>query len=607
MPEEIGPRKIQRAVEDGFKRMENSRLSRVLFLKSFTGQWYDSNKGTIGQEPLNLIFNAIRVLVPNLVANYPGLRMTTDFMAYRDYGEMLAQAVTQNGKKLKVKDIYRAWIVDAIFMMGILKTGLCDSGTAIGFEEDDSIDPGTVYTDNVSLDNLVIDPNCRKWDFSDAAFIGDRIRVSRMALLESGLYDNALIENLPPADQDGTSHERADRLSARRVDLSETHLEDEVEICELWVPRAKAIVTVPGDCSYQADDFLRVADYYGPDTGPYTFLRLTPPVPDNPLPISMVGIWHDLHVMANRMAKKIMEQAERQKDVLTYTGSAADDAQEMLDAADGDAIRVDAVDGVKVHKFGGQDRGNEAHIGQLQQWFNMMAGNPEGMAGMKMDAKSATEANILAGAGEITLSDMRDTVYSGVAEENTKRAWYFHTDPLIDVPLTRRVEMPGPFGMQQQEIQVFLTPEARRGDFLDYAFEVEPESMDRMDKAKRLKAAMDFAVQILPASAQAAQVSLMMGVAFSFPRFCVRMAKEAGITWMDEVFMDPEFQMKAQMMMQAGPQFGPSKGQAGGGLQPNGQPGTAGKRQPTEGQEFNMGAQAGAAEGQAELPIRETY
>ncbi len=336
--------------------------------------------------------------------------------------------------------------------------------------------------------------------------------------------------------------------------------------------------------------------------------------------VSMVGIWYDLHVMANKMAKKFMEQAERQKDIIGYKRASADDAKEAKDAEDGEAVAMDNPDGAKVFSFGGQNPMNDAAIQRLQQWFNMMAGNPEGMAGLSMNAKSATEANMLQGNATVSLDDMKDLVYAGVAEEARKRAWYLHTDPLLEVPLIRRVKTPGapvqtPMGVIQgppieQEIQVVLTPEARCGDFLDFTFDIEPESMGRVDSAKRLAQAMDFAVKLLPAAASAAQVCAQMGVAFSFPRFLTRMAKEVGIKWMDEVFQDPEFQMQMMMMMARGPQEGPSKGTTGGGMagiMQNGQPPgvAAGSMNPT--QQFNSQAQDGANSGQAQLPVRESY
>lgn len=617
MPTEISPQKLNEAVENGVKRLQMFRASRLMFLRQFVGQYYDAAHGNIGSEPLNLIFNAIRVLVPSLVFNYPEHVVGSQFLAYRNYGDMIGMALSQQDRKLKMRDVYRRWIVDAIFQIGILKTGLCDSGSVIGFNPDDRIDPGTVYTDNVDFDNFVFDPNAKQID--DALFVGDRVEISRSLLLDSGKYANDIVERMPRSNGEPADYDRAERLSAKNINYSETgDLEDKVAVWELWVPRAKAIVTIPAGGGFRTDKFLRTHDAYGDDSGPYTYLRLTPPVPNNPLPISMVGIWHDLHLAANKMVKKVMEQADRQKDIVGYKPSAADDAQDALEAGDGEAIAMQDPDGVKTFSFGGQQPSNEAHIQQLQMWFNMMAGNPEGMAGISMNAKTASEANILQSNAQITQDDMKDLVYCGAAEEARKRAWYLHTDPLLEVPMIRRVHIPAQYagGMmiqppQEQELQVFLTPEARCGDFLDFAFTITPESMGRTDRAKRMAQAVEFAVKILPAAASAAQTCAMMGVAFSFPRFITRMAKEAGITWMDEVFFDPEFQAQMMQLAARGPQIGESKGQAApGGLGPemaqNGQPPGVGSTQTPE-QEQRSFAQQGAAPGQADLPVRQGY
>jgi hypothetical protein len=622
VPSEIAPKKIQKAVWDGHKRLANFRSARVMFLRQYCGQYYDTASGNLGNEPFNLIFNAIRVLVPNLVFNFPKHNVSTRFIQSRQYAEMLGLALDQQNKQLKMRDIYRRAIVDAIFVMGILKTGICDSGTAIGFEPDDHIDPGTVYTENVDFDNFVFDPNAR--DLDDALFIGDKIKVPRSMLLDSGLYRNDLIMRLPRwGSEYSTNVDRSDKMSSRQIDNMDTgDLEDQVEIYELWVPRAKAIVSIPAAENLTFDDYLRVHDYYGPDSGPYTYLKLSPPVPNNPMPISLVGIWHDLHQMANRMVKKVMDQADRQKSIVGYRRSAADDAQAALEASDGEAIAMDDPQGVQTYNFGGQAQSNEVHIQQLQSWFNMMSGNTEALSGQSMSAKSATEANILQGNSAISLEDMKDLAYNFVAEEASKRAWFLHTDPLIEVPLIRRVHTPaqfqiGPAGpmmtqpAQQQEVQVFLTPEARCGDFLDFTFEIQPDSMGRVDSAKRLATALDFAIKVLPAAAQAAQTCAMMGVPFSFPRFVVKLGKDAGLDWMDEVFMDPEFQQQMMLIAMRGPQEGQSKGNMAppnmaAGIAQNGQPGNVagGVTPPPTAPQM---AQQGANTGQAALPVRSGY
>lgn len=618
--QDVSPKKLQQAVNRGFDRLANFRAARMHFLNQYTGAYYDKTTGTVGDNALNMIFNAVRILVPTMVMNFPKHTIMTPYLQAKQYANLLGMALDQHDQKIRIRDVYRATIVDAIFTLGIMKTGLCASDSILAMDDMEAhIDPGTVYTEKVDFDNFVVDPNSREHMFRDAAYMGDRITVPRRVLLESGLYDNALIERLPSMNDNNDRDKKADSLSMRNIEQSENHaFEDDVEIVELWVPSANAIVTIPGAKDVEFDDYLRIDEYYGVKEGPYTLLSLTPPVPGNPLPIPMVGIWNDLHVLANRMARKIVDQAERQKDIVSYKRTASDDAKELQNAGDGEAVAVDDPDAVKVLNFGGQQTSNENHLASLQAWFNMMAGNPEQVGGQRVDAKSATAAQILSQNASIGLEDMKDMVYIAAGDEARRRAWYFHTDPLMQIPLIQRQKQPGQqmvdpasgqsFWMppSMQEVQVVLTPEARSGDFLDYTFKIEPESMGRVDAKTRIAQAYDFAQKILPSAMAAAQICMAIGVPFNVQAFIIRMAKDAGIEWMEEVFYDPQFQMEQMQMQMMGPQAPGSKGQVapqGGGMMDqimqNGQPGSVMGGQPTPQQGQNMGAQEGANDAQS--------
>lgn len=618
LTDEISPKKFGDAVQRGFKRLANFRAARLHFIQSYVGSYYDQSSGEIGTNALNLIFNAIRILVPTMVMNFPRHTISTPYLQQREYANLLGLALDQHDMKIDIKSTYRRLIVDAIFTLGILKTGLAQSESVYALNEDDQVDAGTVYTECVDFDNFVVDPNSREHLFRDATFMGDRITVPRRMLLESGLYKNDLIERLPSAGDDAERGKRAFTVSMKSIDIEDNaSLEDDVEITEIWVPSANAIVTVPGTDAVSFDDYLRVDDYYGVKEGPYTLMGLMPPVPGNPLPVQFVGILYDLHKLANRMAKKIIEQAERQKDIVAYRRSAADDAEELKNAADGEAVAVDDPSAVNVMSFGGQQNSNEQHLAQLENWFNMMAANPDQVGGTKVQANSATAAQILQQNAGIGQEDMKDLVYIAAADEARRRAWYFHTDPLMNVPLTKRQPMPMQMGVDpmtgesfmtpptMQEVQVILTPEQRSGDFIDFNFKIEPESMGRVDGKVRLAQAMDFCQKILPAVMAAAQISMSLGIPFSAKAMILRMAKDAGIVWMDEVFYDPEFQMGMMQQMMMGTQPGSEgKGQVAPqnnlmpAMQQNGQPGTVMGGQSTPQQQFNQNSQMGAQDAQ---------
>lgn len=613
MPSETSPRKFHMAVQEGFKRLSNFRAARLMFIKSYVGSYYDKEKGMKGQEPLNLTFMGMSAFVPNLVMEFPKHVVTTRFTAYRNYARLLRIALDVQSKEINLRDKLRRWLVDALFTMGIMKTGLCQSDSVYALNPFDDVDAGQVYTENVSFDNFVFDANTTSLEA--ATFIGDRITVPRTMLLDSGLYANDIVEKLESVASK-TERETAEWLSKRSLNASygDADLHDEVEVVELYVPSLHAIVTVPyGERTY--DKFLRVADFYGPDLplGPYTTLALTPPVPDNPLPVAPVGVWYDLTLRANEMVTKVMDQASRQRDILTYKRAAAEDAEEIMGAKDGDAVAVDDPASVRVMSFGGQKGSNEAHIQQLMFWWNMVSGNVDALSGGHEASNTATQAQLLSANRSVRLEDAKDIVYAATASEASKRAWYLHTDPLINLPLTDRRSAPAQWltGANGQslmvapsrieEVQVMLTPEVRRGDFMNFQFDIKPKSMTRLDPALRLQRMLDFGVKILPAAASAAQICMQMGVPFSFSKFVQLMAEEADIEWMDEVFYDPEFQQQMAMMMMRAPAPGTSKGVSkpmNNQVMQNGQPANVPALATNE-QIMNAQPQQMAAQGQA--------
>jgi hypothetical protein len=589
-------------------------------LRQFVGHYFDRDHGSIGDEPLNLIFNAVSIIVPNLVSNFPKNKVSSHFVLYRGYADLLEMALDFLDKKIDIKTTLRRWIVDSIFTMGIIKTGIATSRDLITFGDNDHIDNGQPYAETVDFDDFIMDPACRHLE--EATFTGSRIRVPRQMLLDSGLYRNDFVEKLPSADMDPYDKRDAQTISQHEVTPVEINdLQDYVDVNEIWVPAAKAIVTVPSG-QMVFDDYLRVDDYYGPDEGMFTYLSLTPPVPNNPLPIAPVGIWHDLHVMANKMARKIMDQADRQKDVLGFKRAAMDDAQELIDAGDGEAIALDDPSAVQTFSWGGQQKSNEAHLAQLSYWFSMMAGNTDQLGGLKTGAETATGQEILQQNGSVRIEDYRDLVYIGTTTINRKLAWYLHTDPLISMPLVKRVPIPAQTVMtamgpimtappQMVDQQMILSPDARQGDFLDFQFQIEAQSMSRLDASNKLNKALLFCAKVLPSAASASQICAQMGVPFSFSKFLIRMGKELGLEWMDEVFYDPEFQMQMAELVSRTPQIKSSKGIMTGApvvptarglsapheneIAQNGQaPGTF--NVPSPSQEFNANAQAGASQ-----------
>lgn len=592
---DISPEKLAKEIEKSRKRLAPFREARYDYLRAFAGQYYNTKDYEVGDEPLNLTHNAIRVWVANTVMKYPKVVVDANLLEQRQYAELLALAVEQLAKKIKLKTTLRRWVMDAFFQLGIIKTGLTTQETLADYSN--STDPKIVltqpYVDTVDFDDWIIDPYCRRRE--EAAFAGNHVLVDKRWLLESELYDNEIVEKLPSvADMKGAKG--AKELSqATGANLDSERIDNLVDIAEIWVPSENVILTMPGHKDAGTNAYLREPqEAYCTDNGPYRYLAVTPEPPDNPIPISMVGLWHDLATRANTVMCKILDQAAAQKTVYGYKPSAADDAEAVMTAKNGESIAMDDPDAVREFNIGGQAAENERMLSNLMMLASQMMGGMEQLSGQRSDADSATQATILQQNAMVTVEDVKDKVYDATAEVYRELAWYLHTDPLIHVPLIRRGKDENGAPLEEQ---VYLTPEVRRGDFIDYAFSIQLRSMTRLDTATRIKRSVEFFSRIVPQTAMAAVSMAQLGIAFDAETALLLQAQEMGLEWMDRCFGNNALLQRYMLMQMVGPQAGDSQGQVKG-TSPEGtmQNGGAPMAQPipTQQTEFNQTVQEGA-------------
>ena len=235
---------LQKSALNGFRRLRNFRSARLLFIKAYCGQYYNQDHGTLGREPLNMAFTAVRALVPNIVTRNPRANIGSDYLHLRPYGKLLGMGVDYTAKKQKLAKTLQRGLVDAIFTLGIFKICLVDSGSLVYFG-DEGVDPGAIDIDTVDFDNFTFDPLTKRLD--RAGFLGEMIRVERDTILASGLYDNKIIERLPSSrdvelDRQKNVRNLSDSQTNRRL---MDRLLDYVDLLELWLPGPTVLVTLP--------------------------------------------------------------------------------------------------------------------------------------------------------------------------------------------------------------------------------------------------------------------------------------------------------------------------------------------------------------------------
>ena len=517
--------KLGKAVSAGYAHQKSFRRSRLKLLKQYVGRLYDPSQSRGAKaEPISLVYQAVTTLVPNLVYNDPKVKITSQFIQYREYADLLAMATNHLIEEIDLRYSLRMAIVDSIFLCGWIKTGIASSGQTIDVYGMD-LDPGQPYAERVDPDDMVYDPNAR--DLEEVAWIGNRVRITRELALESGMYDEKLLQKAMSRDRDKQEMAMsAAGIGKKDSSTNPQDIVDYVDLTEVWVPQDNIIVTIPWttDDPGQTEP-LAVVDYEGPERGPFHQLGYAY-VPDQIMPAAPAMMWYDLHQLANRIARKAGRQAEREKSVLAYESDSWEDAQDIIDASDGEAVRVDNIDGVKEVAYGGMsDSGLEA-----VQWakgnFHEAAMGLDQLSGQDSGEDTATQAQILDANASVRLDDMRSQVYHFAAGIGEDLMFFLHTDPLIELPLVKRVD--------GQEQQVFYTPEMQEGDWLDYHVKVIPYSMARQDPNTRLRRFMEFTSNVIPSLVQAA---MQLGPAFRLENALNIVGRELGIDELDE-FID---------------------------------------------------------------------
>jgi hypothetical protein len=550
----ITPQNISKAVNISFGKFNHFRVARGRFMSQMVGRFYQkTNPGDREDRkaaPLNLLASAVGTLVPNLVYNDPKIKVRTDVLAYRNYADILELAGNHLIHRIDLRMALRKAIVDSIFMAGFIKTGISAADQYLTLDGLD-VELGQPYAERVDPDDMILDPMARDWD--EQSFIGNKFRANLDDLQQSGLYDADLIEKLS-SRYDGMSQDgnRAEKVMGDNASQQfQTEVQRYVDLVEVYMPREKVILTLPYSKDQTFDQFLRVADHEGPDKGPYHMLGYTY-VPDNILPVAPAMLWYDLHILGNRIARKLARQSERIKRVLAYTSNAVEDVNEIAEADDGETVRVDDINNIKEVQYGGSGQESYDWMAWVKQHFSEQAGNIDLLNGVDTNTPTATQAQMLQANTSVRLSDMQNMVYSFTADISRDLVFFLHTDPLIEVPLIQRQN-----GVEQQ---VVYTPEMRQGNWVDYNLRIQPFSMSRPDPNTAVRRKIEFATNAIPAAAQAAA---LLGPGFNVGAFLTRLANEVGIEDADEWLNTPQMQawIMQRMMMQTG-----DPGKAGGGM-----------------------------------------
>lgn len=293
-----------------------------------------------------------------------------------------------------------------------------------------------------------------------------------------------------------------------------------IELWDIWLPHENKIVTL------RADDLnstrgkpLRVVDWAGPESGPYSILSFMD-VPSNSMPLAPAAQWMDLHVSMNKIMRKLIDQAERQKENLLYEGEAEEDAARITQSADGDSIRVDNAMGTQIAKFGGPDQTNLGIFMQLRDLFTYLGGNLDALGGLSPQSETLGQDELITRSASQRMADMQTRTTEFSANVLDAIGFYIWNDPTIDRSFEKQITSAG------RTRSFIFSAEKKEGDWADYNIEIEPYSMTHTTPSMRLQSMMNMLERVILPTLSITQAQ---GVEMNIMDMVKQMSKDANI------------------------------------------------------------------------------
>lgn len=509
-----GYNRLMEAIDGNYRLLENFRENRISAIRQYVGRHYGKN-GANDRVPLNLLELMVQIYVSRLAPDNPKSNVSSKYADLKRQCDNLELALNHLFGEIDLGGTLRMVITDSLFGIGIVKIGLNYSDTVeIGGEFHDV---GQPFCDYVDLDDLVFDMSARSWE--EVTFIGDKVVMTREQLLDAGLFDKDVVEKLTKKGVELDRDKKAKNISAKDADRVR-NIYDFYELWNVYLPLEKKVVVVSTD----VQEPLRIADWEGPEGGPYKFLYYND-VPGNLLPLSPIAALQDLHEITNIIYRQLGRQAQRQKTIMMATGGAQSDAERVMTATDGDVVRVDDPNKLREVRFNGPDAQNMGFALQARNYFSYFAGNLDSIGGLGAVADTARQESLIAESSSFRLKAMSEKVKKFIGAVMRDLGWYLFTDPFIDLPVVKRVESIG------LEIERRVTADDMEGDFLDYNISMSPYDGGEPTPQEKVNAIMEYINYLAPY----APLLQSQGVAIDFTALSDMIAKFRNINELRDV------------------------------------------------------------------------
>ncbi len=483
------------------------------------GHW--SDEGSSQKVPINLISLYVNIVSRTLIAKNPRVMLSTFDRGNKATIKTMEKWANKEIERMRMANTLQRIVLDALFSVGICKVALATPADAAIMAW--RLGAGMPFIERVDLDDFVFDVHAR--DFSEVGFIGHRYRVPLEVIRDSKLYSKQRKQLTPSTDPiyNLEGDQRISALGRMPYAVDSEEFEDFVDLWEVYLPRHRLVFTLadddltgPSTGGVGGDtEPLRVQDWVGPETGPYHVLAYGL-VPGNAMPKAPIPDLMDLHLDVNNIYRKLTRQAQRQKQNVFVQGGATEDGNRVMNANDGEVLRVDNPERLKQVDHGGPNQMNLNYALHLFDRFMTLAGNLEMMGGLAPQSKTLGQDQMLERNASGQIASMQSVTVDFTSEVLEAMCWYWWHDPFLVMRVNH--SMPG---LPEITTQIKVGPDKRSGRFEDLGVSVDPYSMQHATPQMRM-AALNQVVQTIVMPMM--QLLQQQGIAFDMNVYLQKVA-----------------------------------------------------------------------------------
>lgn len=504
------------AVSVGYRELDPHREQAKDTAREYAGSHFGKGDGV--RRPVNLIAQAVNILLANLISDEPKHRVRSPLAELRGEATLLELALDLLWENDEVLSEVRQAVADAILgPLGIIRLGMRAGAQYVTVEHGHNSNVSEPYCRRISLDDYSCDPSARtrrelRWE-------AVRYRIPRAEAIESGIFGRdpqdyapdevqfedqstrqearEILEDIPGLEASAGQRSDAADIGKAGSGLDRFALVDTIELWDVffYTGQDTYTITIPAQHSKEnvahAEKWLLVEKWQGPEEGPLRVIGFCD-MPDQVLFKPVVADWRDLHDLAKVISAKLGREAANAKVLWGVKADGEDDAMTVKNKADSGIVRLTGDKAPEKIEVVGVVKELMPLLEWIEREWANQSGNLPLTGGQGSDAtdQTATAAQYLQANASQRISDMRRRVEDLLRAIDRHFGWYLTTDPLIKLPVPYRI--PG-----GETITIEYDAGTRRGDFQHYVFDIERYSAVGQDPNVRLKRVSDFLALVL--------------------------------------------------------------------------------------------------------------